>query len=82
MIDQITGLEKEIETVTAVQIRHKGSPVFVGSGFTLEERMQMYHEPAKVRGIVISVQYFEETPDGKSLRFPTFKAWYGRKRDL
>jgi DNA ligase 1 len=82
VIDSHTGLEKEIETVTAVQIRHKGSPVFVGSGFTLEERMEMYKEPHKVRGLVIAVQYFEETPDGKSLRFPTFKAWYGRQRNM
>jgi len=84
VIDPKTGLETTVETVTAVQIRHKGYPVFVGSGFSLKERSQMYKNQAAVKGKVIAVQYFEETQDKNgnlSLRFPTFKCWYGNSRD-
>lgn len=85
IIDPKTGLETVLETVTAVKILHKNCPVYVGSGFSLAERQKMFKDPQKVIGQVIAVQYFEETQDSKtkawSLRFPTFKYWYGQSRD-
>lgn len=85
MIDSKTGLEKEIETVTAVNILHKGFPVSVGSGFSVDQRQEMYLHPDRFLGKIIAVQYFEETKSsngGLSLRFPTFKGMYGSKRNV
>lgn len=80
------GLEKEEEMLSAVEISYKGHPVFVGSGFTIEQRREFYKNPDLIMGKQISVQFFEETTnkDGKpSLRFPTFKyLWDGKKRDV
>lgn len=76
--------EKTIETMTAVNIEHKGYKVSVGSGFTLQERKEFYKDPSKIVGKVIGVTYFEETDNDKegiSLRFPTFKCLYGDKRN-
>lgn len=83
VIDPRSGLEKVIETVTAVDINHKGFRVSVGSGFSLDERMRMYRNPTQTIGQVIAVQYFEESQDkhgNLSLRFPTFKGWHGAAR--
>lgn len=80
-----SGLMETIETMVSVTILHKNFPVSVGSGFTVEERKQFYKDPSKIKGKIISVQYFEETTgkDGDvSLRFPTFKGLYGDKRDV
>lgn len=83
VISKDTGLQEEIETVTAVTILHKNYPVSVGSGFSIDERKDFYKNPHKILGKVISVQFFEETTnkDGTpSLRFPTFKGLYGKTR--
>lgn len=86
MISPETGLEVTIETLKSVIIEHKGCKVNVGSGFTLQERQDFYKNPKKIVGKVISVRYFEETTDanGKicSLRFPTFVALHGKKREV
>lgn len=85
MIDPKTGLETQIETVTAVNILHKGFQVSVGSGFSIHQRQEMYRHPDLFLGKIIAVQYFEETQssDGSiSLRFPTFKVMYGSKRNV
>lgn len=84
IIDPNSGKETTIETVTAVGIRHKGFPVSVGSGFTLAQRQEMFDHPKKYMGKTIAVQYFEETQTNGalSLRFPTFKHFYGGKRDV
>jgi DNA ligase-1 len=84
VLDHTTHREREIETVMAVTISHKGNDVSVGSGFSVEQRAQMYKDQQGTIGKVIAVQYFEETQDkdGKlSLRFPTFKYWHGDRRD-
>jgi DNA ligase-1 len=79
----VNGHEVEEEVLSAVIIEHKGSPVRVGSGFSLDERREYYLTPEKIVGKIICVQYFEETIDqngNNSLRFPVFKANYGNSR--
>ena len=58
---------------------HRGCPVGVGSGFSLEERQHYYKHPEDIIGKEITVKYFEETKNqdgGYSLRFPTVKCIY------
>jgi DNA ligase-1 len=84
-LNKDTGLTETIETMVSVTILHKNFPVSVGSGFSLEERKQYYNNPEKIKGKIISVQFFEETEgsDGNlSLRFPTFKGLYGNTRTI
>lgn len=75
----------QVETLGAVVIDYKGYDVSVGSGFTMEERNEIYKNPEKIVGKLITVQYFEEIKDKKgnlSLRFPTFKTIVGDKREM
>lgn len=76
-INPETGLEEEIETLSAVIIDYNNTKV--GSGFTIDERIEYYKNPKKIVGKVITVQYFEKTTE--SLRFPTFKGIHGTKRN-
>lgn len=79
------GVPENIETLTAVHIKHKSFDVKVGSGFTHSERQQFFKNPDLIVGKIISVQFFEETKDKKgnlSLRFPTYLGLYGKKRNL
>ena len=71
---------KEIKTkmLGSVVIDFEG--VKVGSGFSDEERIYYYNHPEEIIGKIITVQYFEKTPDGK-LRFPTLKFIHGKKRE-
>ena len=76
IIDPKTKLEVEEEMMASVTIEHKGQPVSVGSGFSIEERKCYFKKPKEIIGKTITVRYFEEShdSDGKiSLRFPTFK---------
>lgn len=79
------GVPEEVETMTAVHIRHKSFDVKVGSGFSHSERQKFYDNPDLIVGKIISVQFFEETKDKKgnlSLRFPTYLGLYGKERKL
>ncbi len=79
------GIEKTIETLSAVIIEHKGNTVSVGSGFSLAQRKEYYNNPDKIIGKTITVQYFEETQNQNgsySLRFPVFKINHGDKRTV
>lgn len=85
VINQTTGLEEEIITMTRINIIHKGTKVGVGSGFKLHERDEYFKNPEKIIGKVVRIQYFEETTnkdESKSLRFPTFCYCYGDKREV
>jgi DNA ligase-1 len=85
IIDDQTGLEVEEEMLTAVTILHRGETVHVGSGFDHQHRRSYYRHPETIIGQLIEVQYFEECQDatGKlSLRFPTLKQVYSKKRKL
>ena len=55
----------------AVMVDYSGVKVNVGSGFSDEERMQIWNDKDSFIGRMIEVRYQEVTPDG-SLRFPTF----------
>jgi len=77
------GIETTIDTMTNVNITHKGNPVSVGSGWSLDERKHFFANPSEIVGKVITVKYFEESvnKNGKiSLRFPTKKYVHGDKR--
>ena len=55
----------------AVKISFNGVIVNVGSGFSDEQREQVWNDQDSFIGRIIEVRYQEVTPDG-SLRFPTF----------
>ena len=55
----------------AVKINFNGVVVKVGSGFSDEQREQVWSDQYNFLGRIIEVRYQEVTPDG-SLRFPTF----------
>jgi|JI9StandDraft_1071089.scaffolds.fasta_scaffold10513_4 DNA ligase-1 len=81
----VEGLEREEDMLSAALILHKGDPVKVGSGFTIDQRRHYFKNPEELIGMTIKVQFFEEScdQDGKnSLRFPTFKGNYGRVRSI
>jgi len=77
-INPVTGLDEEIETLTAVIINYNNTKV--GSGFTISERMKYYNNKEDILGKIITVKYFEKTKE--SLRFPVYKGIYGEKRDI
>lgn len=77
---RVTGLHEGqgrfVGTLGSIDVDYKGNPLGVGSGFTDEERRELWTAKEKLIGRVITVQYFEETVDAKgvpSLRFPVFK---------
>jgi len=81
----VDGLEVTEDMVRSVWIEHKGYPVSVGSGFSIEQRQYFYKYPDRIVGKEITVQYFEETVNQHgeiSLRFPTVKAIYNEGRDV
>tara|TARA_B100000700_G_scaffold221235_1_gene243545 strand:+ start:343 stop:1599 length:1257 start_codon:yes stop_codon:yes gene_type:complete len=71
----IIGLEegtgRHAGRLGAVKIDFNGVIVKVGSGFSDEQREQVWNDQAGFMGRIIEVRYQEVTPDG-SLRFPTF----------
>lgn len=69
-INKETGLEEEMETLSAVIINYNKTKV--GSGFSINERIDFYNNPEKIIGKTITVKYFEKTKE--SLRFPVFKS--------
>lgn len=81
----VNGHEVEEEMLSALIVEHRGCPVRVGSGFTIEERRLYYREPERLQGQQVTVQYFEETVDQEgnhSLRFPVFKWNHGKSRSI
>jgi DNA ligase-1 len=71
----IIGLEegtgRHAGRLGAVKINFNGVIVKVGSGFSDEQREQVWNNQDNFLGRIIEVRYQEVTPDG-SLRFPTF----------
>ena len=85
VISKDTGLEVEEVMMARVNIEHKGNVVGVGSGFSLDERREIYKNPGSVIGKTMTVKYFEESKnkDGSySLRFPIKKIIYDGGRDV
>lgn len=60
--------------------------VGVGSGWTIEDRKEIWENKSKYMGKVLEVQFFEETTDSKtklpSLRFPVAKGWRDDKDEV
>ena len=66
-------------------IEHKGNDVGVGSGFSIDQRIEFHADPSKILGKVVTIQYFEESKNklGEySLRFPTIKIIHGNERTI
>lgn len=83
--DTVSNTEKEIETLSAVVIEHKGHRVKIGSGFSMADRERYFRNPELIVGKQITVRYFEESSNregGISLRFPTVKKIWEEKRDI
>ena len=81
----VNGKEIEEEMMSKVVIEHKGNPVGVGSGFSIEERKEFYKDPKKIIGKTITVKYFSESLNEQgqySLRFPTVKKIWDGKREI
>lgn len=76
-IDKETKKDSKMTALGSIIIDY--NDVRVGSGFTEEERIYYYNNPNEIIGKVVTVQYFEKTPDNK-LRFPTLKFIHGKKR--
>ena len=57
-----------------IQMPDTGVMVRVGSGFSDQQRDEIYADPDKFIGRMIEVKYHEVTPDG-SLRHPRFYRW-------
>lgn len=76
----ITGVEEGNGrfkgTLGALVVDFRGNPVRVGSGMTDSFRREVWADPSRYIGRVVTVQYFEVTQDKsgvESLRFPVFK---------
>jgi len=65
----------------AIVVKHNDVLVNVGSGFSDEERGQIWENRSKFRNHIAEIRYQEETPDG-SLRFPTFRGWRPDKKTV
>lgn len=81
----VDGLEVTEDMVRNILIEHKGYPVSVGSGFSIEQRRHFRDNPNDIIGKEVTVQYFEETEDQHgniSLRFPVLKAIYKNGRNV
>ena len=73
------------DMVTNLIIEHKGFRVSVGSGYTIEDRKKWFKNPKLIIGKWATIKYFEETTNklgNISLRFPTVKTFYDKKRDI
>lgn len=73
------GTGRNLGRLGALVVDYKGNEVKVGSGFTDEQRENLWasrdHDKMTLIGKIIEVQYFEESKNeqgGTSLRFPTF----------
>jgi DNA ligase-1 len=65
------GTGKHVGKLGSVTVEFNGVDVRVGSGFSDEQRDEVWRDPDGFVGRMIEVRYQEVTPDG-SLRFPTF----------
>lgn len=69
--------------LNSVIIKHKECDVYVGSGFSKEQRLEFYKDPSKIKNKYILVQFQEEFQDKNtkkwSLRLPTLVSILGDK---
>jgi DNA ligase-1 len=77
------GKDVTRKVMSSVRITHKGEDVFIGSGWSKQERIIFYQCPELILGKEITVRYKQESIDsnGKvSLQFPTVKSIYKQGR--
>ena len=76
IVDIFEGTGKYSSSAGGVIIQMPDSEVLVrvGSGFSDQQRDEIYADPDKFIGRMIEVKYHEVTPDG-SLRHPRFYRW-------
>lgn len=70
------GEHKNKNMLGQFSVNYHGETVWVGSGFTKEERIKFWQDRENMIGKIIEIQTMEETQDKngkKSLRFPIFK---------
>ena len=67
----VQGEGKYVGMLGAAIVKYRGKRVNVGTGFSDEEREQLWKDPSLIKGRIIEIQYHEETPDG-SRRHPRF----------
>jgi DNA ligase-1 len=65
---------KEVDILGSILIKVDNNKVYVGSGFTDEQRIYYFKNPDKILGKIVEVQYFERT--NVSLRHPVIKHIY------
>lgn len=64
----------------AIIVKNGDVFVNVGSGFSDDERKQIWENRSNFRNHIAEIRYQEETSDG-SLRFPTFRGWRPDKKN-
>lgn len=84
-VSQNGRMHEEI-LLSAVKVMFGKKGVWVGSGFSLEERRKYAQDPKVLSASQATVRYFQESSNRhdslKSLRFPTIKAIYSGQREL
>lgn len=68
--------------LASVDVDYKGYKCSVGSGWSLDERLEYAKNPEALVGKTLKVKYFEETTNAageKSMRFPTKVFLYGEE---
>lgn len=86
---KVIGFEKGqgafSNTLGCAIVDYKGNKVGVGSGWSLEDRKEIWDNQDKYLGKLLEVQYFEETINSDSglpsLRFPVALRWRFDKED-
>ena len=81
------GVSKEIESemMTRAVIEYNGYDVGIGSGWSIDQRIEYYNDPNKIIGKEITVRYFAPSKNkkgGESLQFPTVKNVWENGRDV
>lgn len=70
------GVMVDKDIMARINIIYKWNIVWVGTGFTQEERLYYFNHPEEIIGKMITIQYMEESVDKNgiySLRHPSFK---------
>lgn len=76
--DIVEGTGKYEGTLGSIVVSYRNNLVYVGSGFTDEQRDRIWNNWDDYKNMYLKIKYFEESANDKgeySLRFPTFIAF-------
>lgn len=76
--DIIEGTGKYEGTLGSIVVSYRNNLVYIGSGFTDEQRDRIWNNWDDYKNMYLKIKYFEESANDKgefSLRFPTFIAF-------